>query len=525
MQSKIKWIFLLLVVALFSFALASCKPKADGESKKESVFSETVLDGEKDSQLAESQSDSQSLNESQSVINSESLVASESENAESKTDGESKTESENAKESQSEIESNFNESESQFESEPESETSSEIESETNSEEESQESSSEETQIIITVSGWTVELGDFTKTLCYGEPVAVSQVVKDSGVTVSTSKLKISTVVDGKTVQISSTAKIESSCEIFIEDGRTYVTVVATDENGAQKRVYLLLGIRTYRAETAIADAGFSFDDLYWEITRTSSGVAKTEPLTNSQTALRDGDVLTGKILGAVRVIFDCSNYGVLNIGNGGYELDYSKGSTWNNPQIALTDSVSKALKFECWSLNKRAIGGLSGAQAVTSVEQIFAQKLEEVTVYPVFSVNYANLQGWFKIEEQNAYAQIIGEEVYFHGDGIETSGALKLSCKGGEVYFKLDASLSSDEKSEFRLNFDQRPTGAIIKIRVDDPSGSTIYLCEGKGQFDAFLSRADLVLRSLNCDGYSVTPEQIENGKYYVVYFSYYTYP
>ena len=105
MQSKIKWIFLLLVVALFSFALASCKPKADGESKKESVFSETVLDSEKDSQLAESQSDSQSLNESQSVINSESLVASESENAESKTDGESKTESENAKESQSEIES------------------------------------------------------------------------------------------------------------------------------------------------------------------------------------------------------------------------------------------------------------------------------------------------------------------------------------------------------------------------------------------------------------------------------------
>ena len=490
MQSKIKWIFLLLVVALFSFALASCKPKTDGESKKESVFSETVLDSEKDSQLAESPSDSQSLNESQSVINSESLVASESENAESKTDGESKTESE-----------------------------------TNSEEESQESSSEETQIIITVSGWTVELGDFTKTLCYGEPVAVSQVVKDSGVTVSTSKLKISTVVDGKTVQISSTAKIESSCEIFIEDGRTYVTVVATDENGAQKRVYLLLGIRTYRAETAIADAGFSFDGLYWEITRTSSGVAKTEPLTNSQTALRDGDVLTGKILGAVRVYFDCADYGVLAIGNGGYELDYAKGSAWNNPQIALTDSVSKALKFECWSLNKRAIGGLSGAQAVTSVEQIFAQKLEKVTLYPVFSVNYDELQGWFKIQEQNAYAQIVDKEIYFYGDDIQTSGAVKLTCKNGEVYFKLDVSLDGAQITEFRLNFSARPTGPIIRIRVDDPNGSNVYLCEGRKELDEFLASWDLVLRSFTCDGYSVNPEQIEDGKYYVAYFAYYTYP
>lgn len=508
MQSKIKWIFLLLVVALFSFALASCKPKADGESKKESVFSETVLDSEKDSQLAESQS----------VINSESFVASESENAESKTDGESKTESESQFETASD-------SESHFESEPESETSSEIESETNSEEESQESSSEETQIIITVSGWTVELGDFTKTLCYGEPVAVSQVVKDSGVTVSTSKLKISTVVDGKTVQISSTAKIESSCEIFIEDGRTYVTVVATDENGAQKRVYLLLGIRTYRAETAIADAGFSFDGLYWEITRTSSGVAKTEPLTNSQTALRDGDVLTGKILGAVRVIFDCSNYGVLNIGNGGYELDYSKGSTWNNPQIVLAKSVDKALTFKGWTFTKYAIGSGVTAQKITSVDQIFAQKLENVIVYPVFSVNYANLQGWFKIEEQNAYAQIIGEEVYFHGDDIQTSGAVKLTCKNGEVYFKLDVSLDGAQITEFRLNFSARPTGPIIRIRVDDPNGSNVYLCEGRKELDEFLARWDLVLRSFTCDGYSVTPEQIEDGKYYVAYFAYYTYP
>lgn len=532
MQSKIKWIFSFLIVAMLSFVFASCMPRVESERGSEVISQEST---EKESAVEsgfESQTESPYTSETESQIIGESGVL---ESASDFFESDSNLQSDwvGGQESQTESESeSVNQSETAVESSSTSEIESEIESESQTESESAseiESSSESApnseQFVITVSGWTVELGDFSKTATYDEPIAVHQIIKNAGVTVSASKLRLTMQEGGKIFKFNPNEIVDYSCEILVEDTRTFVTVKAPDGSGAQREVRLLLGLKTYRAGNAIADAGFSFEKFYWELTRSNNGEKVTTPLTSDQTVLRDRDILTGRVLGAVRVIFDCSNYGVLNIGNGGYELDYSKGSTWNNPQILLAKSVDKALTFKGWTFTKYAIGSGVTAQKITTVDQIFAQKLEEVTVYPVFSVNYANLQGWFKIEEQNAYAQIIGEEVFFHGDGIETSGALKLSCKGGEVYFKLDASLTSDEKSEFRLNFDQRPTGAIIKIRVDDPSGSTIYLCEGREQFDAFLSRADLVLRSLSCDGYDATPEQIENGKYYVAYFSYYTYP
>ncbi|MBQ8726736.1 MAG: hypothetical protein IJY84_06525 [Clostridia bacterium] len=512
MQSKIKWIFSLLLIGTTAFALSSCMPKVDSESKGESAFYETTYESQAESAFSSGgeETDESNFSGQESFESQESASQSENENS-SQSERVEESDSESASESQTE---SLFESEIDSESAPETEGESEIESE---------SESSQNQIIVTVSGWTVDLGDFATVLTYEEPVIASQIVKDSGVTVSAGKLSLSTYSGGKLIKINSNTQINSSCEIVVDDARTYVAVCGVDENGAQKTVYLLLGIKTYRAGNAIADAGFSFDDLYWEITRTGSGVATTEPLTSSQLALKDKDVLTGKILGAVRVYFDCADYGELAFG--GYELDYAKNSIWNNPKINLPKSLETALHFEGWALNKRAIGNLFDVKWVNSVEQIFAQKLEKVTLYPVFSINYDNLQGWFKIEEQNAYAQIVGEEVFFHGASIDTNGAVSLSVKGGEVYLKLDASLSSDEKREFRLDFDKRPTGAIMKIRVDDQNGSNIIVCEGREQFDALLAKGDLVLRWLYCNGVSVTEKQIEKGKYYTAYFAYYTYP
>ena len=526
MQNKIKIIFALLVAMILSFAIISCTPAG------ESIFESQSLNSPQSEQTSQNSPQSESQNSPQS---GESVAQSESQSKPQESFSsnlESSFESEFNSNQESSLESEFNsDEESSFEEESQS-SSNESSSNENSPEESSsevedlpkesESQAPSDQIEITVSGWLVGVGDFCQVLYYGEPVLVSKAIADAGITLSTSKMILCAVVGDDSQKVNGNTQIDYSCQITVEEGRTFVTVIGIDQNGAQKTVHLLMpGIRTYRAGQAIADAGFDFDELYWQITRSQT----TEPVTTSEYTLRDRDVLFGKILGSVRVIFDCADYGTLALGNGKNQLDYSKSSAWNNPQINTSQSVKNALKFEGWSLKKHAIGGLNGLNRITSVEQIFAQKLETVTLYPAFSINYTNLQGWFKIDGENTYLQVVEKQVYYRSQNYETSDDVKLICQGGEVYLKLRTSVDASDYTNCKLDFSTRPTEAIIRIRVDDPSGSNTYIFEGRKEFDEFLSRWDLTLRDFYHNGMPATPDQITDGEYYSAYFAYYTYP
>ncbi|MBQ7373139.1 MAG: hypothetical protein IJW64_01070 [Clostridia bacterium] len=377
-------------------------------------------------------------------------------------------------------------------------------------------------IKVTASKDIINEGYSESVFSYGEPTTLYQVLEDFGVDLDVMQMDV-TIDYGDRVEIPTTLSwnIESSCVITVKDIRPCVTVQWTNSSGQiESVVFILPTIRRYTTGQAVADAGFVFTDFYWEISKFNeqSSSYETTALTSENVTLRGGEIIYQKIADNVKVTFKCEDLGFAD-----EFVCYQKNSVWQSPTPKMSSDVKKAFTFKGWSLKKRSLFSDKKQTIITSVADLFAVGVENVNLYPAIEVNYDNIIGWFYAQELNAYLHVTEKNYYYvYGADIGYNDSCDFYAKGGKVYLKTLSDYY--ENKEFCLNFNDRPTGPIVRIRVDDQTGSNVYIFEGTTQLKSYMQRSDLVLKSLNCDGEQVSVSEIEDGKFYSAYFVYYAY-
>lgn len=380
---------------------------------------------------------------------------------------------------------------------------------------------------IEYSAWLADKGDVWGSLSYSESVTVGQFLADTnlGITIDDVFVTVNYQDYGEGVEDAS-YEISSPCSVTISEKRPYVQVRAFNENGERTTKYLFMPSGEYTVGQAVLDAGFNYEDFFWEIQRYNNNNMYTETIsvTDRNFLLVNDDEIIAKRIESVQVWFDCYEYGWVEVGDGGASATYGVDAKWDNPQMFFSGDVGQYFIFEGWSFEKREMGDFSDVEIITSLSQIFAKGQEMITVFPVFTPNYESLSGWwsFNMDGNPAYVNILNEsELLLVSTQIEGVSNFTVSLQFGQIRVTLDGGNIGYTSFEL-YTYSSRPVTPIVKIVTEYEDGTVdAVLFEGEQEFRNFLTYEGYTLKSFTLDGVEVGTDELLADAYYVAVFSY----
>jgi len=373
---------------------------------------------------------------------------------------------------------------------------------------------------FTLNLWSniIGVGEKYMTLPCREAITVAQILNALEITVDFEDLHVMVDVGGSGYEVSSPDEvILVSATVNVYDRREYVTVNVKVNGSWVNKQILLKGLTT--VGQAITAAGFNYSDYSWTITRQGSNLYnETTPVTSENEAIQNYDVIKGQVLESINVFFSgAMDYGFIETETGSGYKTYESTGTWDNPVIQFNQQ--DVFELLGWSLTESKVGDTQKPALITSLDQLFALNLQEVTVYPVIEINKQAFNGLYYFSWKGLYLKI--ENGYANGFYFDNMGnnAFSQQFANKQVTFEYEYSQFYVNIDGDRINVDvyQKQEGSFIYIENRESAEITYTIVNYASQLQGYLQNAQSY-KIVDVEGNEVTVDQIQAGQIYYAY-------